>query len=331
MVKMPIKISVIVTAYNRVNFLSTALNSLVDQTLEKDSFEVLLFTNFEYDAEKFNSLNLHHYILDGSVGEYMYQGIEKASGEIVTFLDDDDVFMPNKLLKLVKNFDDNFVYYKNDTVSFYHEPYRMDLLPDRSSNFHVITEKDLKKPNLYAYNKSSISIKKKFIMKYLDKLRLLEASEDWFFFFTIFDENKFGIKDPEILSLYRKHLSSSSQSIQPSDSNYDSYLRYLDKQLASFSYMKEVFLNSKIHKIIDYQISVFRIRKILLTYNLTDPYLKPDAKNVFMAILRNYNNRIILITLFIRCFVAIYWSGLYSLMNRAYILFSKRLNRSKSI
>ena len=328
---MAIKISVIVTAYNRMEFLSTALNSLVDQTLEKDSFEVLLLTNFEYNLEKFNSLDLHHYILDGSIGEYMYQAIKKAKGEIVTFLDDDDVFMPNKLLKLVKNFDDNFVYYKNSTKIFFDESFKRDVTPNRTAKFHIISEKDLKKPNKYAYNKSSISLKKEFIMKYLDKLKFLEASEDWFFFFTILYEDKCGVNDPEILSLYRKHLSSSSQSIQSSDQNYDSYLRYLDQQLASFSYMKEVFPNSKIDKIIDYQLSVFRIRKDLLSYNLMDPFLKPDTKNIFIAILLNYNNKIVLTTLFLRSFVAIYWRGLYSVTNRAYILISRRLNRAKSI
>ena len=45
-----IEISVIVTAYNRKEFLKEALESLNNQTLGKDKFEVILITNFEYNT-----------------------------------------------------------------------------------------------------------------------------------------------------------------------------------------------------------------------------------------------------------------------------------------
>ncbi len=40
-------ISVIVTAYNRKQFILEALNSIVNQTLSKDKYEVIVTKNFE--------------------------------------------------------------------------------------------------------------------------------------------------------------------------------------------------------------------------------------------------------------------------------------------
>ncbi len=324
---MGIEISVIVTGYNRKEFLSSALNSLMRQSLNKELFEVLLFTNYEYNLDDFMSLEIHHYILEGSVGEYMYQAIQTARGDIICFLDDDDVFLPDKLMRLKENFNNNAVYYKNNTKIFYNDKINMESGPIKNMKLHTIKTKAIRKPNKYAYNRSSISIKKKHIIRYLNALRLLDVSEDWFFFLTVFYEGKKGIYDPEILSLYRKHNSVSRQAIHSSDHNYNFYLGYLDRLLNSFSYMERIFPNPIIENTIEYQLAIFRIRKNLLSNNFFAPEMKKDIKTLLYAILRNYSDVIIVATLFIRAFVATYWFRLYPYMNKYYIKISNRLNK----
>lgn len=323
------KISVIVTAYNRKEFLHTALYSLLNQSIDKKLFEVLLLTNFEFDIKEFSNLTIHHYILEGSVGEYMYNAINTARGEIITFLDDDDVFLPNKLLKLTNFFTAEFEYYKNNTKIFFQYPEEKTKQKQQHKRLRVITSKELKKPNKYAYNRSSISIRRAHIIKFLDSLKQLDVSEDWFFFFSFVFEKKRGIYDTEVLTLYRKHLGVSSQAVGIHDKNYVFYLNFLGRLMNSFSYMKVIFPNPEIIRVIEFQMAIFRCRKNLLKHNYVDSSLKKDLKIILRSLLSNYNDQIIVFVLFTRVFIAVYWTSLYDHFDKIYVKVSKKFNKNK--
>jgi glycosyltransferase involved in cell wall biosynthesis len=325
---MPPKISVIVTAYNRKEFLQTALCSLVKQSLDKKLFEVILLTNFQLDIEEFSNLNIHHYILEGTVGEYLYKAINLSKGEIITFLDDDDVFLPNKLSRLDNFFTEEFEYYKNNLRVFFQDPKVMTKQKIFHKRLKVITSKALKKPNKYAYNKSSISIRRSQIIKFIDILRELDGLDDWFFFFSFLYEKKKGIYDPEVLTLYRKHLSASSQAVNVLDKNYGFYLNFLDRLIMSFSYIRNIFPNPAITKVIDFQISIFRSRKNLLKNNLADNTLRNDLKTISKAFMHNYNDPKIVFVLMVRVFVAVHWTKLYPSIDNFYVKVSKKMNKN---
>jgi len=93
-------ISVIVTAYKRRQYLYNALLSLKAQTLSRNKYEVIVVKDFE-DPQIDNLIKEMGWKSIYSNEEYqgrMYlNGLKEADGDIITFLDDDDTYMPNRL------------------------------------------------------------------------------------------------------------------------------------------------------------------------------------------------------------------------------------------
>jgi len=106
------KISVVIVTYNRPEFVSSAIKSVLDQTYQ--NFEIIVVDNgVEKSAEKIvNSF-------DESQIRYLPQikntgcsggkniGMENMRGEFVAFLDDDDIWLPEKLKLQIDAFEKN--------------------------------------------------------------------------------------------------------------------------------------------------------------------------------------------------------------------------------
>lgn len=110
-----IKLSIIICTYNRADCVLDALNSLVQQTLPRHLFEILLVNNNSTDntaalCEQFasNLPDIHYrYILETAQGlsHARNRGIKESGGEIVVFMDDDAVAAPDYLEKLLAFFE----------------------------------------------------------------------------------------------------------------------------------------------------------------------------------------------------------------------------------
>ncbi len=111
-------ISVIVTAYNRRRYLSFALRSLEAQMLPKDKFEVIVVKNFD-DKESDDIISRNGwkeiYNDDSYHGRMVLAGLEESRGEVITFLDDDDMYVSNRLEEVYKAFTSfkRLVYFHN--------------------------------------------------------------------------------------------------------------------------------------------------------------------------------------------------------------------------
>jgi len=111
-------ISVIVTAYNRRRYLPFALRSLEAQTLPRDRFEVIVVKNFD-DKESDGIISRNGwkdvYNDDPYQGRMVLAGLEESRGEVITFLDDDDMYTDNRLEEVYKAFTsyDRLVYFHN--------------------------------------------------------------------------------------------------------------------------------------------------------------------------------------------------------------------------
>ncbi|MFP3320742.1 MAG: glycosyltransferase family A protein [Acidilobus sp.] len=111
-------ISVIVTAYNRRKYLPFALRSLETQTLPRDRFEVIVVKNFD-DKESDSIISRNGwkdvYNDDSYHGRMVLAGLEESRGEVITFLDDDDMYVNNRLEEVYKAFTsyDRLVYFNN--------------------------------------------------------------------------------------------------------------------------------------------------------------------------------------------------------------------------
>ncbi len=111
-------ISVIVTAYNRRRYLPFALRSLETQTLPRDKFEVIVVKNFDHkESDGIISRNgwKDVYNDDPYQGRMVLAGLEESRGEVITFLDDDDMYTDNRLEEVYKAFTsyDRLVYFHN--------------------------------------------------------------------------------------------------------------------------------------------------------------------------------------------------------------------------
>jgi len=111
-------ISVIVTAYSRRKYLPFALRSLEAQTLPRDRFEVIVVKNFEdKESDDIISRNGWKDLYEDSTyhGKKILVGLEESKGDVITFLEDDDMYVNNRLEEVYKAFTsyDRLVYFHN--------------------------------------------------------------------------------------------------------------------------------------------------------------------------------------------------------------------------
>jgi glycosyltransferase involved in cell wall biosynthesis len=100
-------ISVIVTAHNRRRYLPFALRSLEAQTLPKDKFEVVVVKNFEDpESDSIISRNGWRSVYNDELyhGRKILAGLEEAKGDVITFLEDDDMYVNSRLAEVNRAF-----------------------------------------------------------------------------------------------------------------------------------------------------------------------------------------------------------------------------------
>lgn len=111
----PYKISVAICTYNRARFITKALDSLLNQNLAKDLFEVIVVDNnstdntqellsrYQKEHPSFNFLSVIE--TKQGVAHTRTRGAMEANGEIVAYLDDDCIAQSNWLSEIVKFYD----------------------------------------------------------------------------------------------------------------------------------------------------------------------------------------------------------------------------------
>lgn len=130
-----VTVSVIIATYRRDKSLKKALESVVNQTygtvevvVVDDNAEVRWNKVVEDIIEGLNSNHPIIYIQNkknkGS-GESRNIGIKAAKGEYITFLDDDDLYLPNKINNQVKHMLENVSDYSITDIHLYNESGRL--------------------------------------------------------------------------------------------------------------------------------------------------------------------------------------------------------------
>ena len=114
-------VSVIVTAYNRRRYLPDALRSLERQTLGKEKFEVIVVKNFEDPvSDGIIRRNGWRWVYSDErlYGRFILAGAEEARGEVVTLLNDDDMYVPERLRMVEEAFKTmrELAYFHNEQI-----------------------------------------------------------------------------------------------------------------------------------------------------------------------------------------------------------------------
>lgn len=213
-------ISVIINSINRKEFVEEALASVLNQKTIRDQYEIILTKNFDDNdnlrLEGVDKIVNVDYVNQGRV---TLSGFDESSGDIVCFLDDDDLFLPNKLENVKR------VFSNRPNLVYYHNSYRMtdndsnvlkeSLRPRLKMDFvgKVKTSKELK----YVIsrgahvNMSSICVKRQVVENMRSVLSQTNGVNDDILFYSALDLNKEIYLDTNALTLYRFHESNSHQ------------------------------------------------------------------------------------------------------------------------
>lgn len=109
---MSIKVSAVICTLNRADYLRKALQSLVDQTLNVNHYEILVIDNCSTDGtkqivtEEFSHVPNLRYCYEAKLGlsQARNTGWKQAQGEYIAYLDDDAVASAQWLEKILESF-----------------------------------------------------------------------------------------------------------------------------------------------------------------------------------------------------------------------------------
>ncbi len=227
-----IKCSIILTVYKRTEFVEQALDSLENQSVDKNLFEVLIISNIELKLSKTYNLNMQIIISDQlSLAGKIASGILLARNEVVTFLEDDDLYCKDRIEHILRSFRDNkdLDYYHNRGVHFRALTFLLKkpkicsvksaqvLLDNKDKNDGDITKAAEYKLNKYQadYNLSSMAFRRTFISNYIEILSDLGTRYiDSFVFSVALYKGNSIIIDLRTDTLIRTHSLNASQAVE---------------------------------------------------------------------------------------------------------------------
>lgn len=233
------RVSVIITTQNRPFFLKRAINSVLSQSTLP--YELIIVDDnsdnkFNADNINFRGINfIYHYNPKKMGGNYSRNlGVEKSSGDILMFLDDDDIWLKNKISDQLPLFEagNEFIYSGKNFVSSTNleKPFRKSKENNNNNNIWHSN---------YPGTTSSVAITKKIFLKAGKFDEQLESLQDYDLWIRIIKitpaiwDKKHNInytvhknKNKQISTNTEKHLSS----VKRIQKKYDPELKCLDKK-----------------------------------------------------------------------------------------------------
>jgi len=237
-------ISVIITAYDRKKYLLGAVRSALDQTLPKDLYEVIVVKNFRDEAidrqlEKWGVVDL--YSDDVSAGGKIHEALEAATGEVISFSDDDDEFLSDKLERVYAAFRTGIDYYHNGRVAV-NEAGRVLRKEGHSALIKGDEEKvryalQMMSQSMF-HNSSSISVRKSVLEK--DWVKNCDLSFDLFTFTAALFSAHVMVDDPIPLTLFRVHSQHAGVDLSSFEAHLTEALKNQRRVLSDAAYLASV-------------------------------------------------------------------------------------------
>ncbi|MGP8072934.1 MAG: glycosyltransferase family 2 protein [Thermoplasmata archaeon] len=218
-------LSVVILAFGRREFLLAAVHSAVNQTLAKDRYEVLVVKNFvdpsidrELAALGIPSLQME----ETSHGGWVAHALERGHGQVFVFLDDDDLFLPEKLELVLHEFS------RAPTLGYYHNGFRV--IGNAGAEVESPTPPHLAGESVgglgpkerppkaiealwhsgAAFNLSSISVRRSLLESSLPFLRQVQLGTSAFLYWAAVVSSCAILSDPRVLTEYRVHAGNAS-------------------------------------------------------------------------------------------------------------------------
>ena len=253
-------ISVVITAYNRKEYLLDAVKSVLNQTLSRENYEIIVIKNFlDRNIDAYCSENSVRTINTGDVpqGEHIYTGITESEGDIISFLDDDDLYDSNKLTSVFNAFSlyPKLIYYRNDLKVIDitgKDVSKIDA--DGKDGLEILDGTDvlLKGIRTFRWNMSCIAVRKQIYLKYLDYVKNIRAAPDLSTFYMANETGGLFAWDHRKVTVYRLN----EKSMTKIKGEHNDALREFNSLLPLVKYLekKEVLM--------DFQKTTCKIRAI---------------------------------------------------------------------
>ena len=239
------RVTVVITAFNRVEYVREAVDSVLGQFSNKSEVQVIVLKNF-VDEKLDGYLTVRHVTIiqagPGNQGKLTLVGERFATNEVVCYLDDDDLFLPGKIDRVIE------VFQGDPEIGFYHNAFEVwDMNRERMGNswrkrlkeplaIKVNSSKELRfvLGNGAHINMSSICVKKKIIEDAENIFDRISSSNDDAVLFSSIDSGYKLYLDSAVLTKYRVHDSESHRY-----KNRDNYVRHtselMSKRIESYS------------------------------------------------------------------------------------------------
>ncbi len=199
-------VSAIIPTHNRSKLLQRAINSVLSQTYK--NFEIIIIDDGSNDntqniCQKFidENENIRYIRNENSAGgaEARNIGMRQAKGEIITFLDDDDEWLPQKLEKQIEIFKQNPEVGIVGTNYFWIDVEKNHIkkikLPQKQSLKTLLLENTL---GSFSFN----AIQKRLFEKYGGIRPDMKSSQDWHFWLKLAPNTKILITDNYLVKYY---------------------------------------------------------------------------------------------------------------------------------
>jgi glycosyltransferase involved in cell wall biosynthesis len=251
------QISVILIAHDRKAYLLQAMESLLNQTLPRVFYEVIVVKNFKDERiDNFLELNgfLGIFTHASEVGSKLAIGILHSQGDVITFLEDDDIFEVEKLETILRYFsnDPNLCFLHNSMSSINDSGCFIDFHSMKSitavfkyNDSYLMTCKMFGiKPTDIIYT-SCMSLRKMTLEPYIQALSKIQSAPDYFMVLAFLNYGCEGLHIPDKLTRYRVH---ESQSIRLG--SYDTFQkRNIDiraRWIKDYNLMASTFQNKNV-------------------------------------------------------------------------------------
>jgi glycosyltransferase involved in cell wall biosynthesis len=271
-----------------------AVDSVLHQTLKRDSYEIIVVKNYlDYD-ELLEAKGVRHYYIQNTwLSAKLAKGIEEAKGDIICFLDDDDLFKPTKLESVNKVFEESQIsWYKNlyEIVDMRNGVTKGKLNITGFNQFNKrIDKKDLLKQykdlSIYlnlSVNLSTQCVKADIARKFSDKIIKAERSIDELAFFFSLEYGSSIYVDNDILTLYRIHGNNISYYNLKVD--YKRYAIDFYKAYKSYEAVLNYFKDNEVRNLV-----LASYTRLMLLTKIWDVFLDNKIKysTIFSNILKN--------------------------------------------
>ena len=245
-------ISVLILAHDRRNYIFDAVNSVLSQDLLRDKYEVLV-VKYELDNDKEIDKKLEELSVrvintkEVSLGAKIAVGAEEAKGEVLAFLEDDDLFLPEKISRIYEIFkkDERIGYYHNEIIFFdidkneeikneiksrekilfkFNKHFRDDLMIKGVDFWGKIP---ILSAGFFAFNNSAIAVKKDVILSFNKIYKSSESNHaiDFLHLILSLELGYLSAIDRKKLTIYRIHSSSTMAK------KYGSFYEYVKNEI----------------------------------------------------------------------------------------------------